>query len=655
MRNISLLLLAFLLHACCPQAMAQLTAVQKQEVFSKNILGNAGFEGGKAKWTASAGTFATTTTSPMEGLVHATWDAAASGNTLTSTAVAIPVGMRGRNGVVSCLITTASGTATHEIQAYDGTNVLNEVSITSSTVPTRTSATFIFPSSGNIQLRLYANADEPSIAIDDCYVGPAEGYNMANISQATLLGSILWSPTTNCTWSTTTTGTPANFTADSDCTTPTGSNLVGAAIAPSTKVPGIRFSSIPPGELLFIVTIDARSPTNDGMRLRISDGTNATQEHFVIAGTQSTSISSMTGRIRNTTSLGDTTYQIQGSVGSGTGNLFNNAANSPLEISVYHFPSQTQNAVTVEAAAWRVDANISGGHADLGTSDQSSYIEMTNSSWTLTNNTGNGVLTAQIPCSSTNASSGTTCSAGSESNGVVFNLPRAGDVLACVSFTHDTVYNTSGQVLTTFQIVETSNTAQTVVQEGKSRINSGGQGAATQNTTPHRLCGTFSFSAAGQKTLRLMYEQDITATVTSNLVLGDASASIGSRDIHWEVYPINQSFPAPVLVGSVTTTSNSLRVETARIGTCGTSSSVTQRGNWISSISNGTTGKCTLNIISGTFSAEPYCTCSAYGGGNNFCLINNTGSSATAQVINVYDAAANAQADNVNVICVGPR
>lgn len=158
---------------------ASLNEVDKTQIYNKNLLVNGGFENGKAKWTASAGTFAVTGTTPMVGLYHATWDAAASGNTLTTTAAQIPAGMYGRNGVATCLITTASGTATHSLQAYDGSNILATVAITSSTTPTRASVNFVMPTSGSISLRLYANADEPNLSgIDDCYLGPAEGYNL---------------------------------------------------------------------------------------------------------------------------------------------------------------------------------------------------------------------------------------------------------------------------------------------------------------------------------------------------------------------------------------------------------------------------------------------------------------------------------------------
>jgi hypothetical protein len=198
---------------------------------------------------------------------------------------------------------------------------------------------------------------------------------------------------------------------------------------------------------------------------------------------------------------------------------------------------------------WRVDATIAGDNPSLGVSAVTSYTGIENANLTLTNASGNGVVTAQIPCSSTNSPSGTTCSAGSESVGVSFTIPSDGcatsgacDVKACASFTWQPVVDSSSDSLAaTFQIVETPANAQTISQEGKSRIPGIFTGSAAVSTAvgfPFRVCGTFTFNSAGQKTFRLMYEQSINSTPTNSNLLADGNTSNGQRDIHWEVYPI---------------------------------------------------------------------------------------------------------------------
>lgn len=157
-------------------------------VSHQNLVKQAGFEDGRAQWTASGGTFATTGTNPYRGSYMATWDSNSASQTLMSQSVAIPEGLRGKNAVVSCPIKCATGTCTHVLSAYDGTNEYGATTINSST------ATFLpttinfgaFPSSGNIRLRLRSVAsDEPSISFDDCVLMQAEGLNVSSTSIVT--------------------------------------------------------------------------------------------------------------------------------------------------------------------------------------------------------------------------------------------------------------------------------------------------------------------------------------------------------------------------------------------------------------------------------------------------------------------------------------
>jgi hypothetical protein len=181
---------------------------------------------------------------------------------------------------------------------------------------------------------------------------------------------------------------------------------------------------------------------------------------------------------------------------------------------------------------WKVDANIGGANPTLTVSNIATYTEITDAGLDMVQNSGS--VAVQIPCSTTNSSSGLTCSAGSESLGVVFTMPSAGSVMACVSFSHN--YG-GGAGDTGFEVVETPNNAQTITQESNSRIMSGTNNASGF-TSPYRLCGVLTFSTVGQKTLRLMREQSFPSG-TINLVIADRSGSVGQRDIHWEVYPLN--------------------------------------------------------------------------------------------------------------------
>lgn len=156
-------------------ASAALSDQDRAEFSRQNILAgkNPGFENGKAGWTASGGTFTTVTSGSnlLTGKVSATWDSSSAGQTFSSLAVTIPNWAKGIAGELACVIQTPSGTATHVIEAYDGTNILSSVPIISSTGPSITPLYMTFPSSGTIQLRLKSVAsNEPLIAIDECRI-----------------------------------------------------------------------------------------------------------------------------------------------------------------------------------------------------------------------------------------------------------------------------------------------------------------------------------------------------------------------------------------------------------------------------------------------------------------------------------------------------
>lgn len=148
------------------------------ETGNTNILANPGFEATtySTGWTASGGSSTAETTNPLYGVQSYNWDSNSAAQTLTSAAVTIPIGMRGVSAEVNCLIKTPSGTATHTITAFDGTsNVGTPITVTSSATPTRSRETFTMPTSGTIALKITSvNANEPSITIDDCYVGPVK-------------------------------------------------------------------------------------------------------------------------------------------------------------------------------------------------------------------------------------------------------------------------------------------------------------------------------------------------------------------------------------------------------------------------------------------------------------------------------------------------
>jgi hypothetical protein len=629
---------------------------------SFNYIENPGWEGNSNDWTASGGTYARTTTAAQigSGAGAGGWNSNGAAQTLTSDAVAIYAGAYGQNGVVSCKFQTPSGTATHKLQAYDGTNVLAEATITSATTYPRTSVNFVFPSSGNIQARIVSvAADEPQIYIDDCYLGLAEGFNVQNIAQAQYVGQATitcgtQASTTNTTY-TDAVGSSCSYVLEGALEQPTTSNLIG-----------FRLRNQGAGNYLVKANFNlGQLSANQTSIARLWDGTTGSNGIYHQGIDADSYLPTHLSYSYNLSAFSDKTFNIQHY--SSSGGTSRVGVGGAFSFQVYRFPTSSETAIAANVSNWRVDANIAGANGDLGTADQASYVGITNSAFTLTNNSGNNVLTAQIPCSDTNPPTGTTCSSGDESIGVSFNLPVASDVIACASFGHAMVTGASGVINTTFQIVETPNNAQTILQEGKSRIPSSIISQNTGANHPLRVCGTFNFTSAGQKTLRLMYEQDITATVTTNFIAGDANAMLGQRDIHWEVYPINNAMNAPILVGSVTSNSaGAERVERARIGgttlntdNCTSSPCVIhqQSGSWLTSVTRSTTGTYVLNIASGMFSGTPVCHCSAadIGVSRRLCLSEGTTGSPTSITINTTDFSGTLDDTQFSVTCMGAR
>lgn len=641
-------------------AMAQVpTPKADQYTRFKTAIVNGGFENGPTPgWATSGGAFSVSTTSGnfRSGLRGGVFNSSAASQTLTSSANTLSAG----NNQVSCWFKT---TATdYKFQAWDGTNVLAEQTIPALSQFTKLVLNVGMSSPAALRARVISASDAADLIVDDCMSGEAD--NVGTVSQASFVGSAVHPATTNCAWTTTSTSY-GNFSVDSDCPTPT---IAGSALAPSTKIPGIRFSSLPPGEYLVMAKAAFRDITLDtnGCGFALHDGTTRAGQNQIYAGTNMGSvIGHLSSRFKYTTAQGDTTFQVQAQSDNAANTcalgLADTGSAQVLEFLVYRFPLDSEMAFNPDTIAWRVDANIGGANPSLGLSAVTSYTEITNASLDLVQNQGS--VAVQIPCSSTNASSGLTCSSGSESLGVVFNAPRAGAVLACASFTHSVNYDSASDgISSTFQIVETPNNAQTILQEGKTRttsyLNSSATGAL-DDQKPFRTCGTFNFSSAGQKTLRLMYEQAVAGTPTVSVLLADREALSGQRDIHWEVYPIDQAIPAPLLVGSVTSAASApLKIESAIIDNNGTCSVSYESSDWIGTPGHPGLGQCSLPINSGQWSdlSKVVCHCTLLTNAQNgHCNFNQALPFSSPIVTVTVNSAATGVDVPLTLTCMGPK
>ncbi len=544
-----------------------LTDVDRQEIVIKNLLNstkNGGFENDKYNWQSTgagspAFAIATSGTELLVGKGSATWDSGGSSDVLQSPTVTIPKGYYGKPGVAYCLIRTPSGAATHTLSVWDGSATVSAgVAITSSTTPSNTYNNFMFPASGTLAIRINAVAsNEPSITVDECYIGLAN--NISQVNQATFYGSQQIPGATNCDWSRNSTGTEGVFSADTDCSVPV---LGGNANTTAGKTPGISFPSLPPGHYSVTITYTTESPTSSDCRWYITDGTT----HGDYGAEQAPIMTTISRHadFNYTTLQGATQFQLAvRHVSGGSGCIIHaNSSLSDGHAIVYRYPSTAETIYTPEVNNWYLDSKITGSPT-LSSTDVTTLTAIEDASLAMVLNTGS--ITAQIPCSSTNPSTGLTCAAGSEQIGAVINVPAAQTIEICADMGVEYDANSSGNMYDKWAWFETSNTTQTPVLQdcGPSIMTGldGGQNTRADNIIQVHACGICTFASSGQKTLRLGYKFDAGAgTINAHGVHGENNGTIGQFYTRVTARPFTQQV-GPVIIGSRTahylyTTSN---------------------------------------------------------------------------------------------------
>lgn len=169
-----LLALLFLLSSNI--ALAQFTSVQRAELANTNFLGpyNSGFESGKQSWSASGGTFAVTSSNPLDGKTSAQWTPSTTGQNLDSTAISVPTGAQGGNCTASILYKGSDANTTFEVFDVTTSGIVGSASLvlTTLTVPAFATIPFVCPSSADsIKLRLTSTAASAQITFDKAFLG----------------------------------------------------------------------------------------------------------------------------------------------------------------------------------------------------------------------------------------------------------------------------------------------------------------------------------------------------------------------------------------------------------------------------------------------------------------------------------------------------
>lgn len=572
------------------------------------VLQNPGFESGRANWTASGGTFLAVTsgTNLLRGRGSVTWDSSSASQTLVSSSIAIPRGLLGRNGEASCLIQVPSGTGTHTLQAFDGTNVLGSATIRSSATALRTTVNFIFPSSGNIQLRVVSvAADEPLIAIDDCYLGEAR--NIGLVNSATYVGGMEQAGSSaGCFhFENTSSGvnnwiTLAGATSCNAWTTDTG-----VITAVGTNDHRAQYNNMGAGYYMFVVNGFIHQNAASTCNFRLTDGTNNYQAQAMNAGGGSAGMSTFVWHVPITTTA-NRTYSIQAAdnISSSCG-ILNDAAGFNFSWKVYRFPLVSETAIRM---------------------DQSNY------DWTPYTPTFTGFGTV----------TGVDCRHARDNT----------DLLLQCNFTMGTGTATEARVSLPGSLVADSTRVISPRQTaGSYTIN--GVTAASLPVLAEPGVGYITFGVQNASSAGW---NKINGSVHSASTLFSVQARVPIQG-----WTTNQN--APLLVGGVTSSSSGMiRIESVSFGgasepsTCtSTPCTIYRQSGAVTSVTRTSAGIYTINFSAGVFSAAPVCVV-MQGAFSLSQFAQRTATNPTATTYNFQTLVNSVQGDAWgDIICMGPR
>ena len=628
---------------------AALTDFDRQELAVKNWLApyNSGFESSKAKWTASGGTLAAVTsgTNLLVGKGSATWDSGSAAQTLTSQTITIEKGYYGQNCEAGIVAQTPSGTATHTVQAYDGTNILVSATIVSSTTPRLNTVNFPCPQSGTVALRLVSvAADEPLIALDDAYLGLAR-----NVGSTQLISEWQsYTPTGSWTSNTTYTGKWRRLGDTAEVQVRLA--LSGAPTAASLTV------NLPSGLVIDTSklaggTTQVELPNSDGS-MRDDASYNGFSKAFYDS-TTSVGIRSPSTATAHTLVIVNSTTPITWAA--------NDSIDVTFRVPIVGWTAQT--IVMPDAQGWWAGASIVGAAASLSTSTQASFTEITNTGLTLTPTGGSATIGIACASGTTNAAGATTCAAAAESIGVTVSVPVSGAYRVCTSaanFMEDTGAATNVNALQTFKVNLTTAASSTVVTSGDAtahaalKTNSGGGGEVIGGAHPFSVCSIFQLSAGGN-TFRLMYSSSISGTLAANTI--DASGGV-SQNVSFRIEPVSQQQQA-ILANSVSTSAtNGEKIESLRVDASCTSSpcAIGSQSGAFTDVTRSTTGNYSVNYPASTWSAGPRCVVTA-GDANTLasCKINSSATTTSVSIFCPNTSTGTGLDSDFNIICMGPR
>lgn len=573
----------------------------------KNLLTNGSFEDGiSLEWQNTGGTFTqgTYTNGTDDDSKFANFVASAAGQYFETTLLTVPDSLG-----VGCMsdLKYFGGGGNFKLQVLDASSNLLAETVLADGTAWKKSSTIAYPCpapGATLRARIISTA-AGTIQADQVYLGGNK--NLAQVSLAKFAGESYFESQPACTW-TYTLSTLGQFNATAACPGPTVvTSSVGTWLTTDVDRPIQTVQNLPAGIYKATFFVRTNMSIAAGSQLAINDGLTTCQPVSSEDSASASSGQSISCSFTYATPQASRSFQLFGAVTANT-IIIQNATgtlNNKTKFLLEYWPLDSETAVSNEQSSWLIDANIGGATITVA-GIQSTFTEITNGSLDLVLNSAKNSAPAEIPCSSTNPSTGVTCAAGNESLGIVFTPPYAGQFEVCADFW----FNGATGAYKTFQLIETPNNAQTILQEGGQRT--GGGGSVTDYS--HHVCGTFKFDSVTKRTIRLMYEsQD-----AGNSVIAIArDAGLGQRDMKITVRPVLQNVARPVLTGDQVTTPGATNPKTYMFefgqGSRGSACTVgpctlhLNQGGLVSSVTKpGGAGTYDVNINAGKFNGTNY-------------------------------------------------
>ena len=591
------------------------------ETGNNNILKNAGFEAStySTSWTITNSTGAVDTTNEVQGLQGAALTLSAQTGDIIRQSVAPSGNLDSQNFEASCRIKTSLTTV--QLCGLVSNTEQNCQTVSSNNISGLVTTNFISTGgSATVGVKVKTTGTETGVIyVDDCYVGQAR--NIGSTSQAVLMGAVVINGCSG-TWTTTSTTfvTPSVATG---CVYTTSNN----ALAPTTMIPAIRFSTLPAGDYLLQYegkTLQATSALN--AQYQFSDGTNTAREiSSFSSATTNTGSASISQSISYTAPQSNITLTLRLKTDTGgTASIFGTTA-IPGTIKVWYFPNSAQQVFN----AGQLPASWSGYHAtdcawNRNSTTYNSYAEDNSCTFTEKTNRNFGSVTSPI------VSTG-------RIPRITFTPNRAGMYEVCASFQ---AYNSATSNATGYKMVDASS------NELLTKIN---YTAVAGNPNILQMCTIVNIPNTSPYTVNI---QGQAAGVSTNYI-----NFTGTAPTDWSIISLDNQFPSPVLVGSVTTNASSALRVVLFSATVSGAGVCTINSNPYSDISTCTeSGQAGVATFSKPFSAAPICFSNKTLSTSAYFTGVNTSTASTVTFASWQTTSATVYSSNpVNVMCIGAR